>query len=106
MCQAKIRETRSFHLLPLGRNHLSSVRTPENFPSLCKNYRTTDATDKKGLGAGRHRQPGSAEVLLGSSLLEQHSTALVETPLQGGARLRIHAANSKLKTFYLLFRQN
>ena len=36
-------------------------------------------TDKNGLGAG------SAEVLLGSSLLEQHRTALIETPLQGGA---------------------
>ena len=33
-------------------------------------------TDKKGLGTG------SAEVLLGSSLLEQHPTALIETPLQ------------------------
>ena len=43
-------------------------------------------TDKNGLGAGSHRQPGSAEVLLGSSLLEQHPTALIETPLQGGAR--------------------
>ena len=32
-------------------------------------------TDKNGLGAGSHRQPGSAEVLLGSSLLEQHPTA-------------------------------
>ena len=41
-------------------------------------------TDKNGLGAGSHRQPGSAEVLLGSSLLEQHPTALIETPLQGG----------------------
>ena len=39
-------------------------------------------TDKNGLGAGSHRQPGSAEVLLGSSLLEQHPTALIETPLQ------------------------
>jgi hypothetical protein len=44
---------------------------------------------------GSHRQPGSAEVLLGSSLLEQHPTALIETPLQGGARFRIHAANSE-----------
>ena len=43
-------------------------------------------TDKNGLGAGSHRQPGSAEALLGSSLLEQHPTALIETPLQGGAR--------------------
>jgi hypothetical protein len=33
-------------------------------------------TDKSGLGAG------SAEVLLGRSLLEQHPTALIETPLQ------------------------
>ena len=33
-------------------------------------------TDKNGLGAG------SAEVLLGRSLLEQHPTALIETPLQ------------------------
>jgi hypothetical protein len=49
-------------------------------------------TDKNGLGAGS--QPGSAEVLLGSSLLEQHPTALIETPLQGGPRLRIHAAKS------------
>jgi hypothetical protein len=39
-------------------------------------------TDKNGLGAGSHRQHGSAEVLLGSSLLEQHPTALIETPLQ------------------------
>ena len=39
-------------------------------------------TDKNGLGAGSHRQPGSAEVLLGSSLLEQHPTTLIETPLQ------------------------
>lgn len=39
-------------------------------------------TDKNGLGVGSHRQPGSAEVLLGSSLLEQHPTALIETPLQ------------------------
>ena len=39
-------------------------------------------TDKNGLGAASHRQPGSAEVLLGSSLLEQHPTALIETPLQ------------------------
>ena len=39
-------------------------------------------TDKNGLGAGSHRQPWSAEVLLGSSLLEQHPTALIETPLQ------------------------
>jgi hypothetical protein len=46
-------------------------------------------TDKNGLGAG------SAEVLLGSSLLEQHPTALIETPLQGGACFRIHAANSE-----------
>ncbi len=42
-------------------------------------------TDKNGLGAGSHRQPGSAEVLLGSSLLEQHPTALIKTPLQEGA---------------------
>jgi hypothetical protein len=53
-------------------------------------------TDKNGLGAGS--QPGSAEVLLGSSLLEQHPTALIETPLQGGAHFRIHSANSDLKT--------
>jgi hypothetical protein len=39
-------------------------------------------TDKNGLGAGSHRQPGSAEVLLGSSLLEQNPSALIETPLQ------------------------
>ncbi|MCX6963230.1 MAG: hypothetical protein NTZ08_12410 [Verrucomicrobia bacterium] len=52
-------------------------------------------TDKNGLGAGSHRQPGSAEVLHGISLLEQHPTALIETPLQEGARFRIHAANSK-----------
>ena len=38
-------------------------------------------TDKNGLGTR------SAEVLLGSSLLEQHPTALIETPLQLGARL-------------------
>ena len=44
-------------------------------------------TDKNGLGAGSHRQPGSAEVLLGSSLLEQHPTAPIETPLQGGRAL-------------------
>ena len=44
-------------------------------------------TNKNGLGAGSHRQPGSAEVLLGSSLLEQHPTALIETPLQGGGAL-------------------
>jgi hypothetical protein len=43
-------------------------------------------TDKNGLGAGSHRQPGSAEVLLGSSLRGQHPTALIETPQQGGAR--------------------
>ena len=48
-------------------------------------------TDKNGLGAGSHRQPGSAEVLLGSSLLEQHPTALIETPLQS-ARQRAHQA--------------
>jgi len=52
-------------------------------------------TDKNGLGAGSHRQPGSAEVLLGSSLLEQHPTALIETPLQVGARFGIHAAHSE-----------
>jgi hypothetical protein len=51
-------------------------------------------TDKNGLGAGSHREPGSAEVLLGSSLLEQHPTALIETPLQD-PRFRIHAANSE-----------
>jgi hypothetical protein len=45
-------------------------------------------TDKNGLGAG------SAEVLHGSSLLEQHPTALIETPLQD-PRFRIHAANSE-----------
>ena len=39
-------------------------------------------TDKNGLGAGSHRQPGSAEVLLGRSLCGQHPTALIETPLQ------------------------
>ena len=33
-------------------------------------------TDKNGLGTR------SAEVLLGSSLLEQHPTAVIETPLQ------------------------
>ena len=44
-------------------------------------------TDKNGLGADSHREPGSAEVLLGSSLLEQHPTALIETPLQGGGAL-------------------
>jgi hypothetical protein len=37
-------------------------------------------TDKNGLGSGS--QPGSAEVLLGSSLLEQHPSALIETQLQ------------------------
>ena len=57
-------------------------------------------TDKNGLGAG------SAEVLLGSSLLEQHPTAPLQDlilpspgshrqPLQGVARFRIHGANSK-----------
>ena len=51
-------------------------------------------TDKNGLRAGSHRQLGSAEVLLGSSLLEQHPPALIETPLQGGAHFRIHAAKS------------
>ena len=51
-------------------------------------------TDKNGLGAGSHRQSGSAEVLLGSSLLEQYPTALMETPLHGGVRVRIHSANS------------
>ncbi len=39
-------------------------------------------TDKNGLGAGSHRQPGSAEVLLGRSLHGQHPTAFIETPLQ------------------------
>ena len=62
-------------------------------------------TDKNGLGAGSHRQPGSAEVLLGSSLLEQHPTAPLQDlilpspgsrrqPLQGVAHFRIHDANS------------
>ena len=54
-------------------------------------------TNKNGLGAGSHRQPGSAEVLLGRSLLEQHPTALIETPLQD-SRFRIHATDSDLKT--------
>ena len=49
-------------------------------------------TDKNGLRAGSHRQPGSAEVLLGSSLLEQHPRALIETPLQD-SRFRIHATD-------------
>ena len=59
-------------------------------------------TDKNGLGAGS--QPGSAEVLLGSSLLEQHPTALIETPLQSARAAfviyffeedrRAHRANS------------
>jgi len=50
-------------------------------------------TDKNGLGTR------SAEVLLGSSLLEQHPTALIETPLQGGPRFR----ESPLKFFLLLY---
>ena len=51
-------------------------------------------TDKNGLRAGSHRQPGSAEVLLGSSLLEQHPTAAT-----GGARFR----ESPLKFSLLLY---
>ena len=41
-------------------------------------------TDKNGLGAGSHRQPGSAEVLLGSSLLVQHPTAVIDSRYRGG----------------------
>ena len=36
-------------------------------------------SDKNGLGADSHRQPGSAEVLLGSSLLDQHPTAVIDS---------------------------
>ena len=53
-------------------------------------------TDKNGLRAGSHRQLGSAEVLLGSSLLEQHPPALIETPLQGHARQRAHKAQKMI----------
>ena len=52
-------------------------------------------TDKNGLGAGSHRQPGSAEILLGSSLLEQHPAALIETPLQA-PRGRAHTKPQKM----------
>jgi hypothetical protein len=39
-------------------------------------------TDKNGLRAGRHRQPGSAEVLLGRILLEHQHHGSHRQPLQ------------------------
>jgi len=50
----------------------ASVRTPENsktsqaFVRIIEPPMALIDTDKNGLGAGSHRQPGSAEVLLGS----------------------------------------
>ena len=44
-------------------------------------------TDKNGLGADSHREPGSAEVLLGSSLLVQQSHGAHRDAATGGGAL-------------------